>query len=245
LTDTIVRQSTAPAASPGLFARVAGVVFSPRTTYARIVERPQSLGVLVLITVVASVAMFAFLSTEVGTKALTDAQLARMESFGRPMSDADFERFERLIPFFRYIVPGTLLLSIPGLTLVFAAVGLAIFNAGLGGNASFGQVFAIVAHSEVLVGLQTLFVLPLNYATGSMAGSTSLAVFLPMLDEAGFLARLLGQIDLFRIWWVVSLAIGFGVLYKRKTSPIAWSFLATYGVIALVIAGIMAALSGA
>ena len=40
----------------------------------------------------------------------------------------------------------------------------------------------------------------------------------------------------------ISLAIGIAVLYKRKTAPIAWAFLGAYAVIALAIAGVMAAL---
>jgi hypothetical protein len=55
----------------------------------------------------------------------------------------------------------------------------------------------------------------------------------------------MGSIDLFRIWWIVSLAIGFGVLYKRRTGPIAVSLLAVYIIIVLVIAGVRTALSGA
>jgi len=224
---------------------MAGVVFSPRATYAGLVERPRVAGVLIVVTAIACGTMFAFLSTEVGTTALTDMQLSRMEAIGRPMSDADYERFERITPYFRYVLPGTLLFTIPAVAMIVAALGLAIFNAALGGNASFRQVAAIVAHANVLLGLQLLFMLPLNYATGSMTGSTSLKVFFPMLDNTGFLAELLGQIDLFRIWWVVSLAIGFGVLYKRRTAPIAWSFLAVYAVFALGVASIMSVLSGA
>jgi hypothetical protein len=224
---------------------MAGVVFSPRATYAGLVEQPRVVAVLIVVTAIACGAMFAFLSTEVGTDALTDFQLSRMQAIGRPMSDADYERFAQMTPYFRYFVPGTMLFSIPVVTLIVAALGLAVFNAVLGGNASFRQVAAIAAHANVLVGMQLLFVLPLNYATGSMASTTSLAVFFPMLDENGFLAQLLSQIDLFRIWWVVSLAIGFGVLFKRRTAPIAWSFLAVYGVVALGVASVMSALAGA
>ena len=59
-------------------------------------------------------------------------------------------------------------------------------------------------------------------------------MFLPFLDETRFSARLLGSIDLFCIWWMVSLAIGLGVLYKRRTAPIATTLLVVYAVIALV-----------
>jgi hypothetical protein len=98
--------------------------------------------------------------------------------------------------------------------------------------------------SNVIAALALLFMLPLNYAREAMSSPTNLSVFLPMLDQAGFAARFLGAIDLFRIWWILNLSIGLGVLYKRKTAPIAWSLLGVYVVIALAVAAAMTAASG-
>jgi hypothetical protein len=64
-----------------------------------------------------------------------------------------------------------------------------------------------------------------------------------MLDDTSFLARLAGMVDLFLVWWVVVLAIGFGVLYKRRTGPIAVAFFILYALIAVAIAAIQAARS--
>ena len=58
-------------------------------------------------------------------------------------------------------------------------------------------------------------------------------------------ARLLGSIDLIYIWWMLSLAIGLGVLYRKRTGPIATTMLVIYVVIGLVIAAIKTAASGA
>ena len=69
--------------------------------------------------------------------------------------------------------------------------------------------------------VQQVFVTPLNFVRESMSSATNLSVFLPMLDESSFLAKFFGTIDLFLIWWVVVLSIGLGVLYRRKTGPIA------------------------
>jgi uncharacterized membrane protein (DUF2068 family) len=235
----------APAHSPSLPARLLGVVLSPRATYEEIAARPRILGVLLTVLLVAGAATFTFLSTEVGQNAILDEQLAQMENFGFKPTDAQITVLEQRAGYSRYFALAGQAVVIPLAMLLASGLGLAIFNAGLGGNATFKQVYAVIAHSWFLPTLQTVFVLPLNYATGSMAGSTSLAVFLPMLDKSGFAGRLLGQIDLFRIWWVVSLAIGFAALYKRKTAPIAWWFLGAYGVVALAIAAITTALSGA
>ena len=67
-----------------------------------------------------------------------------------------------------------------------------------------------------------------------MTSATNLAVLLPMLDEKSFLGRLLGMIDLFIIWWLLVLAIGLAVLYRRRTQPIAIALFGVYAVIALV-----------
>ncbi len=48
---------------------------------------------------------------------------------------------------------------------------LLIFNVVLGGDATFKQAYAIVAHSQVLLALQQLFILPLNYARETMASA--------------------------------------------------------------------------
>jgi hypothetical protein len=144
----------------------------------------------------------------------------------------------------RYFATGATLVFSPLMTVIIAGVLFAVFNAGLGGNARFRQVFSIVTHAGVVILLQNLFLAPLNYARESMSSATNLAVFLPMLDEASLAARFLGIIDLFVIWWIVVMAIGLGVLYKRRTQPIVAGLLVVYVLIAAIIALVMRAFSG-
>jgi hypothetical protein len=120
-----------------------------------------------------------------------------------------------------------------------------VFTAFLGGDARFKQVYAVVVHSGVILSVSQLFGLPLAYAKESMSGATNLAVFLPFLDESSFAARALGSVDLFILWWAVSVSIGLGVLYKRRTGPIAFTLIAVYVAIGLVIAAVKTAVSGA
>ena len=84
-----------------------------------------------------------------------------------------------------------------------------------------------------------------DYLRETLSSPTNLAVFLPFLDENSFPARLLGSIDLFVIWWSISLAIGLGVLYRKRTGPIATTLLVIYVTIGLVIAAVKTALAGA
>jgi hypothetical protein len=143
-----------------------------------------------------------------------------------------------------YVIVGSILVGGPIVTFVASGALFGVFSGLLGGKATYKQVLAVVSHCGAVSIVQQLFSMPLNYARESMSSSTNLSVFFPMLDESSFVAALLGTIDLFIVWWVLVLAIGLGVLYHRKTGPVAVGLFAVYGVIALVIATVKSALGG-
>jgi len=114
----------------------------------------------------------------------------------------------------------------------------------MGGDATYKQALAVVVHAGVISTLAQLFTAPLNYARGTLGSATNLGVLLPMIDEKSFLGRLAGTIDLFMVWYVVVLAMGLGVLYRRRTQPIAIALFVVYAVIAVGFAAIMSRLGG-
>ena len=57
-----------------------------------------------------------------------------------------------------------------------------------------------------------------------------------MLGDDTFVYKLLGAVDLFHVWWVMILAIGLAVLWKRSTGPIATILYGIHAGIALIIA---------
>jgi hypothetical protein len=228
-------QAPAPA---NLFSRFVGVLFSPRQTFQGIVAAPRWLGMLILIAVFMAAATFLFLSTEVGREAALEQQVSAMESFGVTVSDEMYAQLEGRMTMARYTGTASQLVVLPIIYLVMAGILFAIFNAAMGGDARFKQVYTVVVHAGAVSIVQQLFTLPLNYFRGSMSSPTNLAAMLPMLPEESFLTYVLGTIDLFLIWWVVILAIGLAVLYRRRTQPVAVTLFVIYGVIALVIAGV-------
>jgi hypothetical protein len=119
---------------------------------------------------------------------------------------------------------------------VFAGILFAVFNAGLGGEASYKQVYAVYIHSGAIGALSAIVSGVVNYFSGRVGSVTNMGALLPMLPEKSFAANLLSAVDIFIIWSVVVLAMGLAVLYKRRTQPIAISLLAVYAVIALGIA---------
>jgi hypothetical protein len=236
---------SAPGPEPkSLLGRIVGVLVSPRSTYADIAARPRFLAALVIALVMLAGPAFVFMSTDVGKDALLNEQARMMESLGIDLPEEAWENIEAQIdraPYFSLLGQVMFLAG----AVVVAGLIMAVFTALLGGDATFRQAFAVVVHSGFVLALRGFFALPLMYAKGSMSGISNLTVFLPFLDDTSFVSRFLGVIELFAVWWLVNLAIGVGVLFKRKTEPIAIGFLITYVVVAVIIAGVLSWLAGA
>jgi hypothetical protein len=241
MTDT----ASTPAATPlSLPARVVGVLFSPRETFANVAQFPRWLGVMALSLVLFAGAQAGFLSTEVGRQAALDQQVAQMEGFGMTVSDAQYQKLQEQARYTPIIQGVAILVVSPILTAIIAGVLFGVFSGALGGQATYKQVYAILAHGTVLNIVQALVITPLNYFRGSLSSATSLGVFFPMLDEGSFLANLVGAIDFFVLWSIALMSIGLAVLYRRKTGSVFTSLVAVYAVIAIAIAAVKAALGG-
>jgi hypothetical protein len=243
MSETTASTPPAPAASKGLFSRIVGVFFAPRATYAEVAARPRWFGALAVSSIVIAGGFYLLLSSDAGQKAALDQQTQIIESFGVKLNDAAYDRMEEGIQRAKYTTPIAQLVAIPFFSAIVAGILLGIFNALLGGDAKFKQVFAIVAHSTLIGALQNTFSRPLDYIRGTLSSPTSLSVLLPFIEENSFLGRLTGMLDLFQVWSILSLAIGLGVLYKRRTTPIATTMFIIYFVIVAAIAAIRAALS--
>lgn len=230
-------------ADAGLLARVVGVILSPRETFAGIVRKPKWLGMLLLLIVVSAGLNFAFMSTEVGQQAMLDQQVRQTEALGMQVGDEQYAAMERSLPLMKYFTLGGTIVMTPLMMLVLTGILFGVFTA-LGGDATFKQAFAVVTHSSAVTLVGALFITPLNYVRESMASATNLAVFFPMLDEGSFVARFLGMVDLLVVWWLIVLAIGLSVLYRRRTGPTAAALFIVYGIIALGFAAFMSMRSG-
>jgi hypothetical protein len=235
----------ADAAPKNIAARFVGIITSPKETFRSIVAHPHWLGMFVITTLIVAVCNAAPMFTEAGREAALDKQVSQMESFGVQVNDQMYEGMQRSMKVAPYTTAGAIIVMTPIIGLILTGILFAVFNAVLGGEATFKQLFTVWVHSGVISALAQLFTMPLNLARGAVGSATNLAVLLPMLDEGSFLGRLFGMIDLFVIWGLVVLAIGLGVLYRRKTQPIALAFFGVYAVIAVVIAAVMSRLGGA
>lgn len=243
--DSTAAAAGAPPAPQGLLARFIGIITSPKDTFASVAAAPKWLGMLALCASATALLVGGFLATPVGQDAWLNQTVESSAAFGRPMTDQQIQGMERIAPYVGYLGAAQMLIVLPIIAIVIAGIAFAVFNAGLGGNATFKQVFSVVVHALPIGVLSQLFAMPINYFRGTLSGTANLGVLVPMLDERSFVSSFLGMIDFFLVWQVIVLAMGLAVLYRRRTQPIAISFLSVYAAIALVIAVIKSRAGGA
>ncbi len=237
-----------PASAPApksLPARFIGVITSPRETFASVAAAPKWLGILALTTIIVAGFTALPMTTEAGRQAAIDQQVTQMQSFGFTVNDQMYEALEKGAGRMPYTTGLGVLVITPIFAVIVAGILFAIFNAALGGEATFKQVFAVLVHAGAISALSTIFSGTVNYFRGAIGSVANLGALLPMLAENSFAGRLLGMIDIFLIWYVIVLAIGLAVLYRRRTQPIAISLLTVYAVIAIVVALIKSRVGGA
>jgi len=240
--------ATSAGATPapkGLLARFIGIITAPKDTFASVVPTPKWLGMLAVTTLMIAFFTALPLTTEAGRQAALDQQVQQMQSFGMTVNDQMYDQLQKGAGRLPYTTGGALLVFGPIMAVVIAGILFAIFNAALGGEASFKQVFSILTHAGVISAISAVFSGFVNYFRNGTGSVANLGALLPMLPEKSFLAGFLGTVDVFLIWYIVVLAMGLAVLYRRRTQPIAISLLGVYAVIAIVVALVKSRAGGA
>jgi hypothetical protein len=228
----------------GLAGRLLGVLIAPHAAYSEVVASPHWVGAFLVVLIATVTPMSWLLSTTTGQRAGVDELLQMFEAFGRTVSDAEYQTMQRMAPYFVYAAAVLQTIFLPLFALAVAGLAYAILNGTRGARASFRQLFAVVVFSTAITAVRSVLAAPLDYARESMSSSTSLTTVAPFFGDNTFGGRVFGSIDLFVIWWMINLAIGLGVLYKRRAAPIAAGLLFLYGAIALATALIRTALTG-
>lgn len=105
----------------------------------------------------------------------------------------------------------------------------------LGHQASFKHMFTGAVLGS-LVGIPGALVkVPLMFIQGTAKVSTSLGLILPPEMEEGFLVRLLNHIDLFTIWMLAVMAIGFSVFTRASRAKSHWVVFGCWAVFILIL----------
>jgi hypothetical protein len=220
-----------PAASEaggGFFQNLIDLYFSPREAFARIVRAPRIL--LPLVAYVAIVLGFTgvwmskmdpheFMKTQIEESGRADKMTAEQRQ-------AVIETQAKMMPIFGWVL-GPVFIAI--LVLCVSGGLLFVFRFFYGGDVGFRQALAIVIWTFLAVSIVsvpvTLSVLALKgdwNLDPNQAVQANLGLLLDKSTAAKPLWALFTSIDVFVLWMVVLLAVGFGVACKKPTSSTLW-----------------------
>ena len=213
---------SAPEAQPRInpFGRIIGVFTSPKQTFAGIAERPSWVAPMLLMMVLAT-AVGAMLNTKMNWgdyirhKAEENARFAQMSEEQKDQAVAGQVKFWTNFSY------GVGAVAVPVSTLIFALIYFGAFNLFRGAGVRYGQAFAITAHAflpTAISSILALIILPLKSygdVDPESVVATSLKAYLPESAPKPLLA-LGSSLELFFIWCLVLVAIGFSAANPKK-----------------------------
>jgi hypothetical protein len=103
-----------------------------------------------------------------------------------------------------------------------ALIFFAIFKI-MGGKGKFKAYLSVVVHSNIIIALYSLLLIPISYLTNDLHQSiplTSLATLVSAEDASPALLGLLVKLDIFVIWRYAVMGIGFAAVSKLKKNTV-------------------------
>jgi hypothetical protein len=198
--------------------RVAAVFFRPVRLFEHLRERPEWMGPL-LIAIGVGILAIVLLPDPVFVEAMQGATTRRGDPVTITSAPEVVALWERLRLSLGVAVthPLKLLLIAGFLTLVFRTL--------LGGPAAFRHYLSVSAHVLLISALGALLALPLQRATVDAGTQLSLGLLFPGLAASGLPGSLLAAVNPFTVWMLVVMAVGVGVVNRRRSPLVPLLFL--------------------
>ncbi len=234
MSEPLAPQTASPAPSAqtppagGFFQNLIDVYFSPREAFTRIVARPSVLLPLVA-WLVLSVGFSAIWLNRMDPKEFMKAQLEESGQWDKIPAEQRTQIIEGSagrIKAFGYIGPA---LAPPIVLLITGGVLMGIFRFFYSSEVTFKQALGVVAWTFFAVALLTT---PILLLVMNLKGDwnlnpqnvvqANLSVLADKETTAKPLYALLSGLDVFSLWTVFLLAVGFGVASRKPTSSAIW-----------------------
>ena len=207
-----------PAISP--VGRIIGVFFSPKTTFEDIVRKPDWVLPVVLLTLFSLAVSFS-INQRINWREFISQQMEKNPQAAQLSAEQKEQRVETGA---KFSVPFTYCIGLLGPSIGILVVGLVMWGAYnlLGGaNTNFATAFAITSYAFMtglissLLFILILYLKPFGTVDLENPVAANLAAVLPE-DSAKWLVALAKSIDLFTIWTLILLAIGFAATNPKK-----------------------------
>jgi hypothetical protein len=213
-------EATAPSSPIG---RIVGVFTSPKQTFTSIAEKPSWVAPMLLMMILAIV-VGSLLNSKMNWSEYIRHKAEENPRFAAMSEEQKDQALVGQVKFwkgFSYVIGAV---AIPISILIFAGIYTIAFNLFRGAGVRYGQSFAITTHAflpSAITSILAMIILPLKtYGDVDPENivATSLKAYLPETAPKPLLA-LGGSLELFWIWCLVLLAIGFAAANPRKVKP--------------------------
>jgi len=245
------RSESAPGAelteSKNFFSRLAGVYFSPREAFREIGLSPKVLVPIIAMLVIGTLAGL-YLSRNLDMESMMAGRMEEAVAAGKMTQEQMEQQLALVSKFASTQVIVFAALGSLAVALIIAA-GFKLISSLIGAENRFKSVFAVTIYAMIAVSIiqyaLIVLILSLKGSGGvdisninSLVASNLGAVFAGILGEDAlpkFFMRLAGYVDLFAIWIIALLAIGYSAVSRKlKTSTAAIWIAGVYAVIAVI-----------
>src|SRR5450631_2289255 len=199
--------------------RLGGVFFEPGKVFADLAEKPRWVVPVVIAIVIGLIFVYS-LSSRVGWDQTIRTAMANNPRTADLTVAQKEEAIRRGAQFAGGIAWVGAVIGPPFFILVIAGVLTGLFNALLGTELKFAQVFSIAAYALLVRGIYSLLIILILYLKPPedfdiRFNPFSIGGYLNRQETPKFLMGSLTSIDVFSIWTVILLAIGISVAAKR------------------------------
>jgi hypothetical protein len=226
-------------AGGGFLQNLVDVYFTPRDAFTRIVREPRWLLPAAAMLVVA-VAFTAFWMSRMDPAEFIKTQLEESGQWDKIPAEQRTAAIERGAGMMKWVGWGGAVVGTAFVLVVVSGGLFFVFRFFYASEMSYKQALAVVSWVFFAVGLLTS---PLILAVMGLKGDwnlnpqevvqANLGLFLDKSTAAKPLWALLTSIDLFSLWQVFLLAVGFGVANRKTTGSALWGVLVPWAVIVL------------
>jgi len=206
------------------FERLVGVFVSPGATFADIARKPNFFAPLI-VSILATMAVFETMLAKIGAERIVRQSLEQSGRASNMSPDQMQQALEQGAKFTGIFMHLTGLLLAPILLLVVAGVGLLIMNAIFGSRLKFKTAFSVTAYAYlvnllgVIIALVMILVADPEQFNTQNPAPTNLGFFFNPRETSKPMLSLLGSLDIFSIWLITLLGIGFSEAVSRKVKP--------------------------
>jgi len=211
-----------PVAKISAMGRVFGVLFSPKETFEDIVRKPSWI-VPVVILILLGTGVGILLGKKVDWASYSRQQAEKNPQFAQLPEDQKQQRLELSTKIASIATPFAGVIGVPILLLIVTLVYWIGFNVFSGASLPFSRAWAIICYAYVpsafasIIAMIILYLKRFGDVDPQRMAATNLAAFLSN-DAAHWLTVLGSFVDIFSLWILVLISIGFSVANPRKIS---------------------------